>query len=181
MFLAAVLLVGQVEPVPIENDPVAIEIVEPEAGTVILDIIGFDSDEGRAMVVLQTNDEWSVPPSLDHAGIRVEAPIVDLAVHLEIADVPYGRYVATAFHDEDGDGALDMAEESLGHSGDIPAPGSGPPTFDALYFDLDGSDVVVRITVRKMERPGGMQGSGGPGGGGPGEGGPGNGGPGGDF
>ncbi len=148
------------------------ELDEP---ALIVEVIGFESDEGQVMISFISESEWVFPPSPDRASIRCEGEINNGAAHVELFDVPPGKYVAIAFHDIDSDGEFDMEEEMIGISGATPQMHSmgGPPSFEDMCFEYSGSVSVVRLTVREMEeRPSGPPpGGGSPRGGGPGGGG----------
>ncbi len=66
--------------------------------------------------------------------------------------VPAGRYAASTFHDEDGDGAMrrdfvGRPREGWGVSRDAKAR-FGPPSFDAAAFDTQDDTVTVRVRMR---------------------------------
>jgi uncharacterized protein (DUF2141 family) len=139
--------------------------------SLIIEIVGFESDEGRAVVSLMSEDEWTFPPSPDNASIRVEAEITDGAAHIEVSDLSSGSYIAFAYHDIDLDRRLDMGVERTGISGAEPQMQSmnHPPAFEDLCFDYSGELIVLRLTVREMQGPNMPSGppplEGGPGGG----------------
>jgi uncharacterized protein (DUF2141 family) len=141
-------------------------------GTVIVNIVGFGSNDGHAVVALFTEEEMGFPPDPSSASITRTAGIEDLAVILEIENVPFGNYLAFAYHDINGNGRLDPADEPMGFSAQFgQTPGTEPPSFSELCFSHGTAATAARITVRKMERPSGPP-QGGPGGGGPPGGGP---------
>ncbi len=156
--------------------PIAEAETEMVMGTLLVDVIGFESSDGLATVCLFTQDEFGFPANPESAGFCVTEVITDLSSHFEL-DVPADQYVVMAFHDENSNGEFDMDEELMGFSGDLPQMSSSgqPPSFYDFSIDHSGTVTAARVTVRKMERPergeGGPGGSGGPGGGGPGGGG----------
>ncbi len=140
---------------------------EIEVGTLFVDVVGFESDDGLATVCVFTQNELGQPPNPEEAGIFVTEAITDLSSHIELV-IPADQYVVMAFHDKNSNGQFDMDEEMMGFSGDLPQMTSmgQPPSFNDLAIDHSGSVSAVRITVREMERPDRANGGlGGPGGG----------------
>jgi uncharacterized protein (DUF2141 family) len=66
-------------------------------------------------------------------------------------DVPYGRYAAVAFHDEDGNGQMrknwvGMPKEGIGASRDAQGL-MGPPSFRAASFGFSSEQRRVRVKM----------------------------------
>ena len=67
-------------------------------------------------------------------------------------DLPQGTYAAVAYHDENGNGTLDMRgrgqppREGIGHSG-RGGPLTGPPTFEDSRFVLDRDALEVTVPI----------------------------------
>jgi|GEM_PF-1336280 len=136
-------------------------------GTVIVNIVGFGSNDGHAVVALLTEEEMGFPPDPSGASITRTAGIEELAVILEIEDVPFGDYLAFAYHDINGNARLDPEDEPMGFSAQFgQSQGAEPPSFSDICFSHATTATAARITVRKMERPSGMP-QGRPGGEGP--------------
>lgn len=148
---------------------------EIETGTVIIEVVGFESSEGQVVVALFSTDEWGFPPNPNQAEINLSGEISNLAVRLEASNIPEGEYVAMAFHDENSNGQIDSDEAMIGFSGTSQEQ-QGPPVFENMSFNHSGNVSTVRLIVREREEPENRAGGGGPGGGGPGGGGPGGGG-----
>lgn len=87
----------------------------------------------------------------EKARARTTLPAVPGDVVATFRDLPAGTYALIAYHDEDGDGAMDrflgmIPTEGYGLSNDPEV--SGPPQFDACAFRLDGAataDLVVPL------------------------------------
>lgn len=149
-------------------------------GTVIAEVVGFPSDQGQAVVCLFTQSQWSLPPDPSGSGWTVIAEIENLAATATIDCLPQGEYVVMAFHDLDSDGQLDIDEELVGFSGELPqmSSGGGPPSFQAMSIEIAGTPRVTRIALHELPGPENMNGppsgdgrpGGGPGGGWPGAG-----------
>lgn len=134
--------------------PVAETEIEIEMGTLLIDVVGFESSDGLTAVSVFTAGEWSHPPNPSLAGISATETITDLSSHFEM-DIPLGEYVVLAFHDKNSNGQFDMEDETIGFSGNLPQIGSTPqpPSFNNLSIELSRTVTAVRIAVRKMERP----------------------------
>ncbi len=143
-----------------------------ETGTVVIDVVGLESDQGQVVAVLFSQGEWGFPPNPNQAGFSSSSEISDLAVHLELFDVPAGNYVAMAFHDENSNGQLDEDEEMVDFSNTPTSPQGERPSFENMSFQHSGNVTGVRLAVRRREQsrsgpghPGGGMGGGRGGGG----------------
>lgn len=132
-------------------------------GILLVNITGFESDAGQAVLALFTEEEWGFPPDPDNAALVYRLDIVDQAVNTEIGGVPEGNYIALAFHDANENGDIDASDEPMGTSCEPEqANQGGPPQFSEMCFSHEGAASSLNITVRKMTRPGGAPGGGGP-------------------
>ena len=159
--ILAMILLGVT--VPIEG--------EIATGSILVNVVGFESDEGQAVLVLFTEDEFGFPPDPAEASLVFTGEINDLACNFEISDINYGEYMALAFHDANGNGILDGEDEAFGLSGEEHTMAGPPsaPSFSDICLTHDGVISSVEIVVEIRERPeeGGRGGQGGgPGGGG---------------
>lgn len=121
-----------------------------ETGTVVIDVVGLESDQGQVVAVLFSREEWGFPPNPNLAGFSSSSEISDLAVHLELFDVPAGNYVAMTFHDENSNGQLDEDEEMMGFSGTQTL--GERPSFENMSFQHSGNITGVRLAVRRREQ-----------------------------
>ena len=76
------------------------------------------------------------------AKVRQRAPAVKGEITFVIHSLPAGKYAVASYHDENGNGKLDMNSlgmptEGYGFSNDAQGSG-GPPTFVGAAFDFDG-------------------------------------------
>lgn len=143
LVLTGILLLSQAEVIP--------------SGTMIIEVVGFECDEGQAVAVIWKSDDWSFPPDPERAFQRAEEPIVSLASTIQFDDIPLGDYVVTVFHDIDSNGEFNRGNELTGVSGTPQemSPGSGPPSAGDMIFSHDSTVSVIHIVVREMpERPG---------------------------
>jgi uncharacterized protein (DUF2141 family) len=140
-----------------------------EGCLLIVETLGYDSDDGTAVLGVFNSSGWVMPPRMDGAMVSDTIPIIGLAATFQVDSLPSGRYVAWVFQDLDADRTFDSEEEKSGMSApDTPhvPPGQTSPGFEAMSFAVEGSATVVRITVREFS-PGPPEGGppdGGPGG-----------------
>jgi uncharacterized protein (DUF2141 family) len=118
-------------------------------GTLVIVMDGFDTDAGTARVRL---DASAAAYDRDEAGPHAAAlPITGGTAVWTVDALPWGRYAARAFHDEDGDGSLDtnlfgVPSEPFGFSNDASAR-FGRPDFDAAAFRFAASRDTVRLHI----------------------------------
>ncbi|MBN2859920.1 MAG: DUF2141 domain-containing protein [Sphaerochaetaceae bacterium] len=154
-------------------------------GIIIVEAVGFESNEGQAVVCVFTEGQWSVPPDPNNAVICMIEEIENQAVYAEIDSLQPSDYGVLVFHDLDCDTVFDPEEEPWGIfgkmqmmgpsiSGDRPSgggpPGRGPQASSGMFLEIDNSVGVARIVVELPETsagpPGGFPGGGPPSGGG---------------
>jgi uncharacterized protein (DUF2141 family) len=134
-----------------------VEETPVEAGMVIIDACGFESNEGQAVVLLFSEGCWTFPPRIEFASFDSTAEVSNLTVFLEIEDVPYGTYVPLIFHDTNGNGELDMrGGEAFGISIDpLEQQNYGreaePPTFEEISIVHASHVTVIRVAVHARE------------------------------
>jgi uncharacterized protein (DUF2141 family) len=149
----------------------ALEETPVEAGMVIIDACGFESNEGQAVVLLFSEGCWTFPPRIEFAGFDSTAEVSNLTVYLEIEDVPYGTYVPLIFHDTNGDGEFDMrGGEAFGISMDpFEQQDYGReaehPAFEEISIVHDSRVTVIRVAVYTRESAANLDDSSGRGGG----------------
>jgi uncharacterized protein (DUF2141 family) len=118
------------------------------AASLTVDLAGLRNDSGVVRVAV-------CPRAL---FTTAECPYVAAAPasagRAVVADVPPGVYAVQAFHDEDGDGALDRSgfrpSEGLGFSRDAPMR-FGPPSFRDAAVRIEG-DGRLTVTMRYYGR-----------------------------
>lgn|GEM_PF-249334 len=123
----------------------------PASGTVVVELRGFESDEGQALVALFTGPK-GFPDKQQRAFARRAAPIRDKTVRIVIEGVPAGSFAVSAFHDEDGDDELDTGlfgapTEDYGASRDARNT-FGPPDWEDARLELaPGTRLTVPIRI----------------------------------
>lgn len=119
-------------------------------GILIVDISGFPSSDGFAMVALH-NSEESYKKEGAAAFARTQTRIVDQKVQVVFTNLPYGWYGVSIFHDENGNGELDknamgIPKEAYGFSNN--AKGFfGKPAYKDVVFQLNSSEKRIDIKL----------------------------------
>ncbi|MDE0051986.1 MAG: DUF2141 domain-containing protein [Rhodospirillales bacterium] len=123
-------------------------------------IDGLRSAEGDVRVALHRQvGEGSFPGDAGVVGASFRRA-AEGAVRFIFADVAPGAYAVAAFHDADGDGALNqniVGMPTEGHGFSNGARGfMGPPSFEDAAVTVGKSEAVVSITV-SIDYPMGAQ------------------------
>ena len=118
-------------------------------GNLIVDISGFSNSEGFVMVALH-NSEESYQSGEKGAVAKTKTRVVDRQAQIVFANLPYGPYSVSFYHDENANGELDknamgIPTEAYGFSNN--AKGFfGRPGYDEVVIQLDSTK--KRITVK---------------------------------
>lgn len=119
-----------------------------QSGTLTFRLTDFESSNGSAVVNLfREQDDIPQKPFK-----TLTAPIQDGVATLTISDIPFVEFAAIAYHDENGNGALDhwmgFPNEPMGFSNNWNLSlFSGMPTFKKLKFKFAGEDAPVEIKI----------------------------------
>jgi len=123
-------------------------------GTLVVIVTGFETDEGAARIRLDaTASAFAGEADGDQSFERATAvPIADGRVVWTVDALPGGTYAASAYHDEDDDGALDTnlfgaPSEPFGFSNDARAR-FGRPDFAEAAFRFAAPRDTIRFRVR---------------------------------
>ena len=119
--------------------------LEPPAGvTVTVTIENVLNDQGHILAALHTEETFMKGAGLDNfkTGAR------EGAISFSFDNVAPGTYAISVLHDLNGNQRMDfelngMPKEPYGMSGND--MGMGPPTFEAVKFEVGDSDVDLRI------------------------------------
>ncbi len=121
-------------------------------GDIIVEVLGFENNEGKARLLLFTSEEGKhFPADQEKALIKRILPITANKVIFNLEDIPYGDYAISVHHDENGDDKvnsnwLGIPKESLGASND--AKGSfGPPSFEKAKITVDTKQMSITINM----------------------------------
>ena len=120
-------------------------------GELSVDIEGFRSDEGKAIISLYAAG-GGFPDGIERAWQTQSVIIESGHVHVLFTGVPYGEYALSALHDEDGDGQmkkswLGQPLEGFGFSG-RPEYNFGPPAFADTSFLLLSATREIEVWMR---------------------------------
>jgi len=125
--------------------------VPGENFSLIIEIDGFESDDGKAMIaVFNSKDGYPVKP--EKAYKKIVAEIQNGNVRLVINGLPAGTYAVSVLHDENDNGKMDtnflgIPSENFGASND--AKGfMGPPSFEDSKFELQTNNKKIKINMQ---------------------------------
>ena len=119
-------------------------------GNLIINISGFPSSDGFAMVALN-NSEESYNGGENQAIAKTKIKVVDQKVQVVFANLPYGSYGVSLYHDENANGIMDknamgIPKEAYGFSNN--AKGFfGKPNFEDVMFQLNSAEVQIVINL----------------------------------
>ncbi len=119
-------------------------------GTLLISIENVKKNKGKIMLAVYAEADnflseityRSVQQAVDQSGV----------VTLKIADLPYGTYAISLYHDENNNGEMDanfmkIPKEPYGFSNN--ARGMfGPPKFEEAQFSFSNTDQQIRIKIK---------------------------------
>ena len=117
-------------------------------GDLIINITGFETSKGEAMIAL-VNSEVNYDESINCRQKMM--PVKDKKVQYRVKDLEFGDYAVKVFHDENSNGELDTAmfgipKEAYGFSNN--AKGKfGAPAFSKVVFKFaaKGQEIFIRV------------------------------------
>jgi uncharacterized protein (DUF2141 family) len=119
-------------------------------GNLVVNISGFPSSEGFAMVALN-NSEESYKGGEDAAIAKTKTMVVDKKVQVVFTNLPYGWYGISLYHDENSNGEMDknamgIPKEAYGFSNN--AKGFfGKPNYKKVMFQLNSAEMQIAIDL----------------------------------
>ena len=123
--------------------------VKENSGSLILNVTGFENDEGTAMIALSNSEEDYNSRKEPYVGAMPK--IENQKVTWVFENLPFGIYAIKVFHDEDSDMELDtnflgIPSEDYGFSNN--ATGSfGPANWEDTKFKFDSDQMKIEIEV----------------------------------
>lgn len=143
LFLVPVTVFGEV----VESESAA----EEQNGTIVITIEALRNVDGNIRVVLWAS-EYGFLREPDNAYKRVMSVIEGEAVEFVFADLPFGEYAISAFHDENGDGTnnknlFGKPTEGYCISNGVRGGMSGPPGFDDACFILETDELEITLEM----------------------------------
>ena len=124
--------------------------VSESTGNLIINISGFSSSDGFAMVALH-NSEESYQGGEASAVAKTKIMVVDRKAQVVFTNLPYGWYGVSLYHDENGNGQMDknamgIPKEAYGFSNN--AKGFfGRPDFKYIMFQLNSTEKQIAINL----------------------------------
>jgi len=119
-------------------------------GNLIVNISGFPSSDGFAMVALN-NSEESYKGGENEAIAKTKTLVVDQKAQVIFTNLPYGSYGVSIYHDENSNGEMDknmmgIPKEAYGFSNN--AKGFfGKPDYKDVKFDLNSAEMQIVIKL----------------------------------
>ena len=124
--------------------------ISESTGRLIIDISGFPSSDGFAMVALNNSKE-SYKGGEDAAIAKTKTMVVDRKAQVVFTNLPYGWYGISLYHDENNNGKLDknmmgIPKEAYGFSNN--AKGFfGKPDYKDVKFELGSAEKQIVIKL----------------------------------
>jgi uncharacterized protein (DUF2141 family) len=125
-------------------------VFSESTGNLIINISGFPSSDGFAMVALN-NSEESYKGGENKAIAKTKTMVVDQKAQVIFANLPYGSYGVSLYHDENANGTMDknamgIPKEAYGFSNN--AKGFfGKPNYKDVMFQLNSAEMQIAIKL----------------------------------
>ena len=119
-------------------------------GNLVVNINGFPSSDGFAMVALN-NSEESYKGGEAAAIAKTKTMVVDQKAQVVFTSLPYGWYGISLYHDENSNGEMDknamgIPREAYGFSNN--AKGFfGKPAYKKVKFELNSAEKQIAIKL----------------------------------
>ena len=126
-------------------------MTESSTGDFILTVIGFNGDEGKAMIALYNTEEGYSETGEKYKAAALE--ITEQKCEWVIEELPFGEYAIKLFHDENGDGKMNtnmlgIPSEDYAFSNN--ASGNfGPADYDDAKFLFNKSGQNQKIIINE--------------------------------
>lgn len=132
------------------QEPVTAETIGEINTLLSVRIAGFDSISGYVRLVV-FDSEYGFPRDTEQSVYQASEPVTSDTVLFTIDSLEPGTYAITVYHDEDGDGELDMKfygppSEKVGTSNDARGR-MGPPGFEDASFVLGSEPLEMTINL----------------------------------
>ena len=121
------------------------------AADLVIEVNGVRSDAGRIYVAVHAPREGERFPYADGMFAGVQQQAHEGAMRFVLRDLPAGRYAVNAFHDENGNGDLDVnvlgiPKEGYGFANDPPSS-FGPPEFEEAAVTVGRASATAALTM----------------------------------
>ncbi len=119
-----------------------------ETGTLIVEVRGLESSEGKVRFVMFDSEENFFKEAVAYGDLDV----TDNGATWIVNDLPFGTYAVTVHHDVNDNGEMERAwfgkpKEPTGASTN-PSLRFGPPTFEKSKFEFAAAEMTLGIDVR---------------------------------
>lgn len=143
LLLVPVTVFGQI----VESESTA----EEQTGTIVVTIEELRNSDGNARVALWSSEEGFLREP-DNSYRRDISVIEGETVVFVFADLPFGEYAISVFHDENADGTnnrnfFGKPTEGYCISNGVRGGISGPPGFDDACFILETEELAVTLEM----------------------------------
>ena len=125
-------------------------VFSESTGKLVIDISGFPSSDGFAMVAVN-NSEESYKGGEDTAVAKTKTLVVDRKVQVIFTNLPYGWYGVSIYNDENNNGEMDknamgIPKEAYAFSNN--AKGFfGKPAYKKIKFELNSAEKQIAIKM----------------------------------
>ena len=122
------------------------------AADLAVEVQGVRSGAGHLFVAVQTPDAASKFPYAEEVFAGTHQQAHEGTMRFVFHDLPVGRYAVSAFHDENGNGELDIRAAGIPMEGygfaNNPPSQFGPPSFEEAAVTISGAPtkVVMNLT-----------------------------------
>lgn len=118
-------------------------LLQAQNNTIEVNISGFDSNDGKAMVGLFVDEETF----LREPKQSLSASINDQKSSVTFTNIPDGVYAVSVYHDENDNGEIDLLmgilpKEDTGTSNN-PNTVMGPPKWEDAKFEVKNGELVT--------------------------------------
>ena len=126
-------------------------VVWPAAADLAVEVQGVRSGAGHLFVAVQTPDAASKFPYAEKVFAGTHQLAHEGTMRFAFHGLPVGRYAVSAFHDENGNGELDIGGAGIPMEGygfaNNPPSQFGPPSFKAAAVTISGAPTKVMMTL----------------------------------
>ena len=121
-----------------------------KTGNLTVVITGLENDDGKVLLAVADSRDNYESKSNPYIGLKIK--IENRKAVFVVEDLPYGKYAAKVFHDENTNGELDrnflgIPTEDYGFSNNVRGT-FGPFNYNDAEFLFDHHKLTIEITVR---------------------------------
>lgn len=124
---------------------------EIQTGTITITIEGLRNSDGSVRLLLWGSEDGFLREP--DSALRSEMSIIEgESVQFVFADLPFGEYAVSSFHDENGDGEnnknfFGKPTEGYSISNGVRGGMSGPPDYDDACFILEAEELSLSMEM----------------------------------